>query len=362
MAKTIVIFSTKGGVGKTLVATNLAVSLAKDENKRVCLVDLDLQGLGDVARMLYFTPQKAMVDLMYALKRHPQVFKKGDFLTHSSLGLDFLPGVMKPQQSPHLEPGMIKEVFSLLDKDYDYIIVDAGKVFSDVFVAVLNQANLILLVVTPDILSVYQTKWALDTLQFLHLPLVMVKLVLNRADSVAGLSWQEVRVSVPCDIIAKIPSEGKAVGTALNQGVPVVIDSPRARISQAITKLAEKLATEQKLFIETKEISQLGSKEVSALEKTGEFWQREGLVEPLAEYAPSEEKDEILILKRRIHKRLIEELNLKRVDFKVFSDNKKAKELTFGSVEIGRSTSYLDVINYDMFEFYKINLGIGHPF
>lgn len=71
MAKRIVIFSTKGGVGKTLLATNLAVSLFNDQSQRVCLVDLDLQGLGDMSRMLFINPQKAMVDLMNSLKEQP---------------------------------------------------------------------------------------------------------------------------------------------------------------------------------------------------------------------------------------------------------------------------------------------------
>jgi len=327
MAKRIVIFSTKGGVGKTLVACNLAVSLARNQRQGALLVDLDLGGLGDMARMLNINPQRAMVDLIHSLKKQSAGFKKDDFLTHTSQGLDFLPGVLKPQQSSHLEPNMIKEVFNLLDKDYDYIIVDAGKNFSEVLVAALNQANLILLVVTPDILSVYQTKWALDTLQFLHLPLAMVKIVLNRAESTSSISWQEVKVSLPCDIISKIPSEGKVVGLAVNQGIPVVIDNPRAKVSSAITKLAEQLASEENLFIENREIDQMRLKEAQVLEKTGDLWEKEGLVEPLTEYAPSEEIDEILIVKRRIHKRLIDELNLKRLDLKLFSDIKKTKEL-----------------------------------
>ncbi|MFH0827139.1 MAG: ATPase, T2SS/T4P/T4SS family [Candidatus Omnitrophota bacterium] len=326
-AKTIVIFSTKGGVGKTLLATNLAVSLVKDQAKRVCLLDLDTHGLGDMARMLYLNPQKAMVDLMASLKDKTQGLRKSDFLTHSSLDLDFLPGVLRPQQSPHLDPKMIKEVFRSLENDYDFIVVDAGKNFSDIFVSTINQANLILLVVTPDILSIYQTKWALDTLQFLHLPLSMVKIVLNRAESAASISWQEVKVSLPCDIISQIPSEGKAVGVAVNQGIPVVIDSPRAKISLAISRLAEQLSSQPKLFIETSEIDSLRVKEADIVHKIGDFWKKEGMVEPLAEYVPGEDLDEILILKRRIHKRLIEEFNLKRLDLKLFSDAKKAKEL-----------------------------------
>jgi len=325
MAKTIVIFSTKGGVGKTLIASNLAVSLAKDQMQRVCLVDLDIQVVGDMARMLDLSPQKAMVDLLSMLKGQPQGFKKEDVILKTPWGIDFLSGVLRPQQSPHLEADRIKEVFNLLDKDYDYIIVDAGQSLNDVFIATLEQANLILLVVMPDVLSVYQTKWALDTLQFLHFPLSMVKIVLNRAESTASISWQEVKVSLPVDIISKIPSEGRVVGQSVNRGVPVIIDNHRAKIALSIKKLGKALVDQEDLFIERCEIDQLRLKEV-ALEKNREFWQKAGLTEPLPEYV-AEEIDEIVRLKQKIHNRLIDKLNIKRMDFKVFSDTKKAKEL-----------------------------------
>lgn len=328
MVETIVLFSTKGGVGKTLIAGNLAISLAKDQRKKVCLVDLDLQVVGDMLRMLDLNPAKAMVDLMLMLKNHPQYFKKEDFILKSSfLGIDFLAGVLKPQHSPHLEAERIKEVFNLLEKDYDYIIIDAGQAFSDVLVRTLEQANLILLVVTPDILSVYQTKWALDTLQFLHFPLSMVKVVLNRAESASSISWQEIKVSLPVDIIARMPSEGRVVGQSVNRGVPIVIDNPRMKFASSIKNFAQDLVNNKGLFIKRSEIDQLGLKGVP-LEKSGEFWQKEGLTEPLLEPSiESTDVDEIILLKQRIHNRLIADLNIKRLDFKVFSDIKKAQEL-----------------------------------
>ena len=117
MAKTIAIFSTKGGVGKTLIAANLAISLAK-EGKRVCLLDLDTQVVGDMAHMLNLNPQKCMADLMNFLKKQPQITKKEDFVIRSKFNdVDFLPGVLKPQQSGYLYPDKIEEVFVFLDKD-----------------------------------------------------------------------------------------------------------------------------------------------------------------------------------------------------------------------------------------------------
>jgi len=367
MSRKIVIFSTKGGVGKTLVATNLAVSLKKDQLKRVCLVDLDTQAAGDMARMLGVHPQKAAVDLMSLLKKQPQNIKKSDYLLKSSSEVDFLPGVLRPQQAPHLEAAQMKSLFSLIDNDYDYIIVDAGKSFSEVFIAALNQANLILLIVTPDILSIYQTKWALDTLQFLHFPLAMIRIVLNRAESVSGISWQEVRVNLPVEIISQIPSEGKAVGLALNRGVPVVIDSPKSRAALAIQKFAQDLVTGEKIFVENTEIDQLKVKEL-VVERPGDFWQKQGMAESLVEPVAVDEADEILILKRRINNRLIDELNLKRLDLKVFSDAKKTKELrdkaetmvsNFLTEEAGSFISSLDVRKKLVKEILDEALGLG---
>ncbi|MFH0763258.1 MAG: ATPase, T2SS/T4P/T4SS family [Candidatus Omnitrophota bacterium] len=326
-AKTIVIFSTKGGVGKTLIAANLAVSLAKEEGKRVCLMDLDIQAAGEMSRMLDLKPQKTLIDLVYLLKKYPQQFRKEDFIVRSpSLSIDFLAGALRPQQTPHFETDKIKEAMKLLAKDYDYLVLDAGKNFSQFFITVLNQANLILLVVTPDVLSIYQTKWILDTLQSLHFPLSMIKIVLNRAESVSGISWQEVTVSLPVEIIARLPSEGRVVGDAVNRCVPVVLDSPRAKITLAIKGFARDLVKNEKLFLDNIDIEKLQAKEVM-FEKAGEFWQKEGLAESLVEPEPGDDADEILILKRRIHKRLIEDLNLKRLDVKVFSDSHKTKEL-----------------------------------
>jgi pilus assembly protein CpaF len=326
MAKIIVIFSIKGGVGKTLIAANLAVSLAKD-GRRVCVIDLDTQAVGDMAHMLSLNPQKCLADLMSFLTKQPQITKKQDFVVRTKFNnVDFLAGVLKPQQSGYLYAEKFPEIFTFFDKDYDYIVVDAGKSFSDIFLCTLNQANLILLVATPDVLSVYQTKWALDTLQFLHFPLSMVKLLLNRAESLSSISWQEIRVHLLVDIIAKIPSEGKLVNQAVNQGVPVVIDSPRSKIASAFFELANTLMSSKTIFVERRNIDQIKMKEI-ATDKPGQFWEQQNLMEAVLEPDAEEDKDEILVLKRRIHSRLLESMNIKRLDLKVFSDRKKATEL-----------------------------------
>ncbi|GAG95181.1 unnamed protein product, partial [marine sediment metagenome] len=112
--------------------------------------------------------------------------------------------------------------------------------------------NLILLALTPDILAVYQTQWNLEMIESLHFPLSMVKVVLNRFQSKGGVPHKEVEAVMPCDVIARIPSDGKAMGLAINKGIPVVIDSPRSGASDALKGLASLLGSEEgeKIFVE----------------------------------------------------------------------------------------------------------------
>ena len=77
----------------------------------------------------------------------------------------------------------------------------------------------------------------------------MIKMVLNRAESVGGISWQEIRATLPCEMISQIPSEGRSVGFAVNRKIPVVIDSPRSKVSVAIRKLSEELLVKKDMFL-----------------------------------------------------------------------------------------------------------------
>jgi septum site-determining protein MinD len=324
--RTIAIFSTKGGVGKTLVATNLAICLGHEGKKKVAVIDLDLQGVGDMAKVLNAAPTRSLLDLSERLKTTPDLTNLNDFFVHiERYGIDFMPAVLNPRQASHVTPERIQAVIARLAKDYDFIFVDAGKGFTESLFAVFNLSNLILLTVTPDVLAVYQTKWALDTLQALHIPLNMIYLVLNRAESIGGVSWQEVRAAIPCEIISRIPSEGKSVGLALNRRVPVIMDNPSAKVSQSVRKLARDLIERKELYLEYQKIGH-GPTDVSVLTKEGEFWDKVKLAKEPFVPELEIETDEIIELKRRVHQGLIERLDLKHIEIDM-NDPAKAKAI-----------------------------------
>ncbi len=325
-SKTIAVFSNKGGVGKTFTSVNLSVSLAVAGYKTL-LIDLDFQAGQDMARMLNVIPRYALVDLFSELEKpNPSDVIKKHVITHSS-GLDFLPGVTHTRQIGHITPDNIKPFLKNAAASYDYVIIDVGKAFSETLITIFDHSNLILLIATPDILAVYQTRWSLDILQSLHFPLKMVKLILNRSESRGGVAWQEVRSALPCEIFAHIPSDGKAVGMALNRGIPCVLDSPKSKVAEAFKKMADDLSKEE-IFVQGTEVVKLRA--IGEIPKLGEFWEKFGLTQQVTqsrEIYSAEEDDEVIKLKKKIHDKLVEKLDLHHITVQDLSDPRRTKAL-----------------------------------
>ena len=324
--KTITIFSNKGGVGKTFVSVNMATALAL-AGHRTLLVDLDFHAGQDMARMLNLAPRHALVNLLPEIEKSEstEIIKK--FVISHSSGLDFLPAVIQAKQIGHITAENIKPFFRKATQVYDYIIVDAGKSFSETLLTVLDNSSLILLVATPDVLAVYQIKWCLDMLQSLHFPLKMVKVILNRAESRGGVAWQEVRTALACEIFARIPSDGRAVGMALNRGVPCIIDSPKGPITDAFNKMIGDLNKDD-MFVHATEVARTRTDE--GLDKSQTFWEKFGVSQQTPAVVGdvySKEEDEIIALKKKIHEKLVERMHVSDLTPETLSDPKKAQEL-----------------------------------
>jgi pilus assembly protein CpaF len=327
-SRTIAIFGNKGGVGKTFVAVNLATSLALS-GKRVLLVDIDFQGVHDMARMLNLAPRFALVNLLAEIEKSedPSIIKK--YVISHNCGLDFLPAVLQSKQAGHITPENIKPFFRKAAQVYDYIIVDAGNSFSETLLSVLDHSNIILLVVTPDILAVYQVKWCIELLQSLHYPLKMVRLILNRAESRGGVAWQEVRTALSCEILGRVPSDGNAVGRALNRGVPCVIDTPKGPIADAFAKMVQDLKKED-IYILPAEVARERTTP-EGIDKPGNFWEKFGVSQQntstVAVSAYGKEEDEVIALKKRIHEKLVARLHVEDMTPENLSNPQKAQEL-----------------------------------
>ncbi|MGD9015509.1 MAG: ATPase, T2SS/T4P/T4SS family [Candidatus Omnitrophota bacterium] len=333
MAQIISIFSTKGGVGRTLISTNLAVCFGQRlKDKKVLLLDFDLHLPGHMARLLNLNPERALVELVSEWQKDkydPAMLD--DCIRHYPSGnFDFLPIVLSPRESPLIDEKFITHVLGDLGKEYDFIIVDSGRSFTKRLIYLFEQTNLILFVVNPDVLSVYQAKDAIDILQSLHFPLSMMKAILNRAESQGGVAWREVKIALPCDIIARIPSEGKIVGSALNRRIPVVMDSPRSRVSIALGKLADELLSHPKLFVSHQELKSVfaerSSAEDASLKEEPISLETVSLMGRPHATKRLSRQERIDQLKQRVHKRIIHELDLRRLD-RIIGDAARIEDL-----------------------------------
>jgi septum site-determining protein MinD len=334
MAQIISVFSTKGGVGRTFIATNLAVCLGQRlKDKRVLLFDLDLQLPGDMTRVLNLKPEKALVNLIPAWqKKNYTPSDLHNYILHYPIGnVDLLSTVLTPKESSFIDERFISCVLKDLIREYEFIIIDPGRSFTKLLISLFEQTNLILYVVNPDILSVYQAKEAMDILQSLYFPLKMMKVILNRAESQGGVAWREVKIALPTDIIVRIPSEGKAVGSALNRRIPIVLDTPRCRVSLTLDKLVQDLLAHPEFFIPHQELEAIfaahpltGKKGLFKKDAAALKFISEG--EQLSTAGKMSQQELIDELKQRVHKRIILELDLRRLD-RVAGDMIKIKDL-----------------------------------
>jgi pilus assembly protein CpaF len=299
------------------------------------VLDLDFQAGHDMARMLNIVPRHALANLVSQLDKDadPNLIKK--FVISHSSGLDFLPAVMGVRQAGHITPDNIKPFFQKAAEAYDFIIIDAGKSFSETLVTAMDCSQAILLVVTPDVLAVYQAKWSIDLLQSLHFPLKMVQLILNRSESRGGVPWQEVRDTLGCEIFCRIPSDGHTVGMALNRGVPCVVDNPKSKVSESFIKMAQDLLKREDMFMPATEVARVRTPE--GTENAGSFWEKFGIsaqnISGPAE-TTSKEEDEVISLKKRVHEKLVERLHVEDLSAQALSDPKKAQELKLSAQKI----------------------------
>lgn len=324
MAKTITVFSNKGGVGKTFVAVNMAAALAL-KGQRVLIVDMDFQAGQDMARMMNLAPQHSLVDFLTQSEAEADANTIKKFVISHSSGLDFLPAVAHMRQVGHITPDNIKPFFKKVSTIYDFIIIDAGNSFSETMITVLDCSNLILVVATPDILAVYQMKYCIELLQSLHYPLKMIKLVLNRAESRGGVAWQEVKEALTLDVFSLIPSDGKTVGMALNRGIPCVVDSPKTKVSESFMEMADNLRREE-IYVQSTEV--VRGRSTEGVKKQDSFWDKFGIQAQNATTSNFKaEEDEVVKLKKNIHHRLVERMDIRKITPEALADPTQAQKI-----------------------------------
>jgi pilus assembly protein CpaE len=236
--KIVTVFSPKGGTGKTVTASNLATALAKFEQRKTLLLDLDLQ-FGDAAIMLGIEPEKTIYDLVVA-PGELDTEKLAGYTTKHLSGLDVLPAPLRPEDAELVTEAKLGRLLEVARESYDCIVVDTSPFFHGPMLATLDRTDELLLLSSLDVPTLKNLRLALQTLELLSFPKQRIKIVLNRSNSKVGMKQNEVESALGMKVRYEVPSD-RAVPLAVNRGKPVVLDEEGADVSRAIRSMAKNL-------------------------------------------------------------------------------------------------------------------------
>lgn len=228
-SKTIAVFSMKGGVGVSTIATNLAAGLAQIWGKPVALVDMVLS-MGQSALMLNLPLRNTWSDLV---KMHPEEIDD-DLVDHVLIphtsGVSMLAAPRKPDQSELITGNKVSAVLKVLKKRFHYIILDMPHDFHEASLAGLDVADDIVAVMAPELASTRAMAGMLDIFDTLHYPRERITLVINWTFERRGLARKDIETALKHNASLVIPFSPETFVTAINFGVPPVLAAPTSPI------------------------------------------------------------------------------------------------------------------------------------
>jgi pilus assembly protein CpaE len=233
--KILIVFSAKGGCGKTTLSVNLAHALAIHTESKVALLDFDLQ-FGDVAVALQIEPKKTISDAI-SMQNNLDELGINSLMVNKQKNLDILLAPTNPTDIEFITTKLIDNLLENLRNNYDYIVVDTPPAFTDVILKVFDQADRCFLLTTLDMPAIKNLKLVINTLEALNINKSKLEFILNRSDIKSGLSLQEVENLVGETFASHIPSSND-VSASINKGIPLVVDNPRHPVSKEIIEMA----------------------------------------------------------------------------------------------------------------------------
>jgi pilus assembly protein CpaE len=233
--RVVAVFSSKGGCGTTLIATNLAMT----QKNPTVLVDLNLQS-GDLELLLGLKPRFSLADVVENRDRLDDALL-ASYITPHSKNLSLLAAPTKAESAEDIEPKHIYEVMELLRQRYDNVIVDTPHNFDSVTISALDHADQILVVLTLEIHAIRSTRRALEIFDRLGYPRKKVKLVVNRWSKNIELDQKQVEDFLGERVIAFIQSDYRAAVNSINLGQPLIASAPGSTVTADLHTLAGKL-------------------------------------------------------------------------------------------------------------------------
>jgi pilus assembly protein CpaE len=231
----IAVLAASGGSGASTLAVNIATVLAKDQGK-CALLDLKL-GRGDLAALLDLKPTFHLADLCLNVTRLDRSMFEKMLVAHPS-GVHLLASPQVYGDIRLVTPQGVGQALAQARRSFGHVVADMEDCFHEEQVLTLQQASAILLVCRLDFTSLRNARRILEHLSRLGMPPNHVKLVVNRQGQSNELPVAEAEEALGGGKAHCIPDDPKTINGANNTGIPVVLKSPSAKVSQSIAQLA----------------------------------------------------------------------------------------------------------------------------
>lgn len=218
-AKIITMYSSKGGVGKSVLSINSGIILSNNLNKKTLLIDMDLQ-YGDISLMLNKFTEKNMLDMIDDNQVDSYESMK-PYLSKFNDNLDILLAPRNPDSAEYIGKDAVEKIIYKLKEFYDVIVIDTGVNYNDLTLYILDISEFILFVTNMEIVSLKNTKLGLSVMKAINYDSNKVKLIVNGATNKYGVKEKDLEEVFKEKIYCIIPEDIKNIRESINKGVPI---------------------------------------------------------------------------------------------------------------------------------------------
>lgn len=236
--KIISVFSNKGGMGKTSLATNLALELATISKEKVALIDMNFQ-MGDITTFLDLKPSFNISYMLENIDKINETFLLSTLEKYKNTSLYILADPPYFKQADNIQPKQISKLFTILKETFSYIIVDAESSFDGKNIAALDNSDMIFLVSSANLPALRNTQRCLELFNKLGYDKDKTQIIINRYMENDEIKETDVERVLSKKIYWKIPNNYFAIMSAINKGVPVSSINSSSNLAQSYRDLAQ---------------------------------------------------------------------------------------------------------------------------